>query len=101
MAGINPISISSEVAASRLSGATQSDKYGAAAKEFESIFLSTMLQQAFPEPSEDNPFSGGQAEETWRGFMIDEYAKAIVDKGGLGLSDKIRSELLALQEIQQ
>ncbi|MEZ5839604.1 MAG: rod-binding protein [Hyphomicrobiales bacterium] len=74
------------------------EKAKAAAEEFESIFLSSMLQQAFPKPTADSPFNGGQAEETWRGFMIDEYGKSIAKSGGLGLAEHIQRELLAMQE---
>ena len=72
-------------------------KARASAEEFEAIFLSTMLSEAFPK-TEETPFTGGQAEDTWRGFMIDEYGKAIAKGGGLGIADHIQRELLAMQE---
>ncbi len=72
---------------------------GEAAEEFESVFLTTMLSQAFTNISAEAPFGGGNAEKTWRGFLIEEYAKGIAAQGGLGLADRIKQELLALQEI--
>ncbi|MCC2111838.1 MAG: rod-binding protein [Hyphomicrobiales bacterium] len=69
------------------------------AEEYESVFLTTMLSQAFTEISAEPPFGGGNAEKTWRSFLIEEYAKGIAAQGGLGLADRIKQELLSLQEV--
>ncbi|MCW9001884.1 MAG: hypothetical protein OQJ87_04120, partial [Rhodospirillales bacterium] len=42
------------------------------ASEFESVFLSQMLKPMFAPLDTAPPFGGGQAEEMWRGLMIDE-----------------------------
>jgi Rod binding domain-containing protein len=68
------------------------------AQAFETSFLSQMLKPMFEGLSTDGPFGGGQAEETWRGFMIDAMAKQTVRAGGIGLADQVVSEMLRMQE---
>ncbi len=68
------------------------------AQAFEASFLSQMLKPMFEGLSTDGPFGGGQAEETWRGFMIDAMAKQTVRAGGIGLADQVVSEMLKMQE---
>ena len=68
------------------------------AEAFEASFLAQMLKPMFEGLSTDGPFGGGQAEETWRGFMIDAMAKQTVRAGGIGLTDQVVSEMLRMQE---
>lgn len=68
------------------------------AEAFEASFLSQMLKPMFEGLSTDGPFGGGQAEETWRSFMIDAMAKQTVKAGGVGLADQVVSEMLRMQE---
>lgn len=76
-------------------------KIQAAAEEFESVFLSSMLSHMFAGLDTEGPFGGGQAEETYRGLLIEEYGKAITQSGGIGIADTIARELLSLQEVQE
>ena len=69
-----------------------------AAKEFEAVFISTMLNQMFAGIRTDGPFGGGHGEEQFRGLLVEEYGKAIADAGGFGLADAVRRELIAIQE---
>ena len=69
-----------------------------AAKEFEAVFLNTMLQGMFEGLKTDGPFGGGSAEKTYRSLLVTEYANQISQNGGLGLSDQITRDLIALQE---
>jgi len=69
-----------------------------AATEFESVFLTTMLEGMFEGLNTDAPFGGGSAEKTYRSLLVTEYAKQISNNGGLGLSDEITRDLIALQE---
>ena len=66
--------------------------------EFESVFLSAMLAPMFETLSTDGPFGGGEAEETWRGLLAEQYANSIARSGGIGIADTVFQELLALQE---
>lgn len=68
------------------------------AEDFEAAFLSQMLKPMFEGLKTDGPFGGGDAEGTWRSFMIDAMAKQAVRAGGVGLSDTILSEMIKMQE---
>lgn len=71
------------------------------AEDFEASFLSEMLKPMFEGLSTDGPFGGGEAEGTWRSFMIDAMAKQTVKAGGIGLSGTVMSEMLKMQEARQ
>ena len=75
------------------------EKAAAAAEEFEGVFISVMLKQMFAGLKTEAPFGGGQAEETFRGLMVDEYGKMLAGRGGLGLAEHVQRELLALQDV--
>jgi flagellar protein FlgJ len=68
------------------------------AEDFETSFLSQMLKPMFEGLSTDGEFNGGQAEGTWRSFMIDAMAKQAVKAGGIGLTNVVMSEMLKMQE---
>lgn len=69
-----------------------------AAEEFESVFLSRMLQGMFKGLNTEPPFGGGHSEKVYRSMLVDEYAKGIAAKGGLGLADHVYREILSVQE---
>lgn len=69
-----------------------------AAEEFEAVFLTTMLEGMFAGLKTDAPFGGGNSEKTYRSLLVNEYAKQISQKGGLGIADQITRDLIALQE---
>jgi len=70
------------------------------AQEFEASFLSQMLQPMFANLSAEKPFGGGTGEDMWRSLQVDEYGKAIAQKGGIGLADSVFREMLKLQEVE-
>lgn len=72
-----------------------------AAREFEAVFVSQMLGHMFTGIDPDPMFGGGEAEETWRSMMTDEYGKRISQAGGIGLSDSIVNALIEAQENAQ
>jgi len=74
----------------------QADK---AAREFEAVFLSTIINKMLSSVPTDGPFGGGQGEEMFRSFLGDEYAKSLAGVGGIGLAPVVSAELLALQEV--
>ena len=71
------------------------------AEDFEASFLTQMLKPMFDSLSTEAPFGGGEAESTWRGFLVEAMAKQTVKAGGLGLSDTIVSEMIKMQEQSQ
>lgn len=80
------------------SKATPQAKARAQATEFEQVFLSSMLNQMFSSIDTSGPFHGGQAEETWRGILVDKYAGEIAKSGGIGVADAVYRQLLQVQE---
>lgn len=71
------------------------------AQAFEASFLAQMLKPMFEGLSTDGPFSGGEAEGTWRGFMIEAMAKQTVKAGGIGLADQVVAQMMKMQEQDQ
>ena len=82
-----------------VSGADQA-RIRQTAQEFEATFLAQMLRPMFEGLSTEAPFGGGHAEETWRGFMIDEMGKQISRAGGIGLADHVMAEMIRMQSGQ-
>jgi Rod binding domain-containing protein len=72
-------------------------KAKAAAREFEAVFLGNMFQQLLTGVDGDGPFGGSGALKVWRSFMIDQYAKAFAQKGGIGIASHVYNELLKQQ----
>lgn len=70
-----------------------------AALDFESVYLAQMLQPMFNTVDVDDTFGGGNAEETWRGMLVEEYSKQIVKTGGIGIASTVEREMLKLQEV--
>ncbi|MCP4354276.1 MAG: hypothetical protein GY793_01340 [Proteobacteria bacterium] len=91
------LSTSNRVQVQSLSNKEQMDK---AAKEFESFFVYTMLEQTQPEVDVDSPFSGGSAEQAFRPILNEHIAKEIVESGGIGLKDSIINQINKYQEVE-
>lgn len=71
---------------------------GAAAKDFESMFMAQMLQPMMASVEVDGMFGGGHGEEAMRGLLVQEYGKAMAAGSGSGLSDAVQREMLRMQE---
>lgn len=69
------------------------------AVDFEASFLSQMFQHMFQGVGEDNMFSGGAGEESFKSFMLGEYAKLTAQTGRVGLSQQIEAHMLKMQEV--
>lgn len=70
------------------------------AERFEASFLSQMLKPMFEGLQTNGLFGGGEAEATWRSFLIDEMAKKTVQAGGVGLADTVMAEMIRMQSQQ-
>ncbi|TAH37560.1 MAG: hypothetical protein EYC62_01370 [Alphaproteobacteria bacterium] len=68
-----------------------------AAQDFESVFLNEMMQQMFAGIKTNSQFGGGHGEDMFRSMMVQEYANAMSQKGGLGISDAILKEMIKIQ----
>jgi len=69
-----------------------------AAKQFETVFINEMLGFMYQGVPTNGPFSGGNGEAVMRSMLHEEYAKSIAARGGVGISDTVYRELLAIQE---
>lgn len=58
------------------------------AKELEATFLSAMLAEAGL-GSGTGSFAGGIGEEQFSSFLRDEQARLMVEKGGIGLTERL------------
>ena len=77
---------------------TAPTKLRAEAQELEGVFLNTLVKEMFAGLGKDKSFSGGFAEETWRGMQAEQYAGELAQNGGFGLADALVSDLLAVQQ---
>jgi Rod binding domain-containing protein len=73
-------------------------KVDSASQDFESVFISQMLETAFDTVPTDGPMGGGLGENIFRSMMIQNIGKDMARQGGIGLAPNIRTELLRLQE---
>ena len=69
------------------------------AVEFETHFLAEMYKHMFASIQADEVFGGGAGEETFRSFMVDEYAKLTAQTGRIGLARQIEDHMLKMQEV--
>jgi peptidoglycan hydrolase FlgJ len=69
-----------------------------AAEEFESVFLAQMMAPMFEGLDTDGIGGGGMGEEIFRPMLVERYADALSQSGGVGIADSIVRELMRLQE---
>ncbi|MBL0947116.1 rod-binding protein [Brevundimonas sp.] len=94
----DPLTLSPDLLRPVQTPTLRQDRMRETAIDFEASFLAQMLRPMFQGLSTEAPFGGGQAEETWRSFLIDEMAKQTARSGGIGLADHVMSEMLKMQE---
>ena len=71
-----------------------------AAQDFESVFVSQMMEPMFQGLKTDGMFGGGQGEAVFRSLMIQEVGKEISKSGGVGISDAVFGEMLRMQGLR-
>jgi flagellar protein FlgJ len=97
MAAIAAASTISEVAQA-LSPQAQ-NKIKAVSQQFEGVFLANMFEEMFSGIQEaEGPLGAGEAQGAWRSMLTEEYANSISKNGGIGVSEHVQRELIALQE---
>ena len=69
----------------------------AVADEFESVFLSQMLQTMTAGLGGEGPLGGG--DNAFASLLQDEYAKLISRAGGIGIGETVSRQLIRLQEV--
>lgn len=70
------------------------------AQAFEAVFLGQMAQLMIGSPESDGPFSGGHAEEMFRGVLGEQIGTAMAARGGIGLAPLVMAQIIKLQEGQ-
>lgn len=70
----------------------------ASAEDFEAFFVSHAFEGMYGDLSSDPLFGGGEAENIFRSFLLQEYGKQVARTGGIGVSDMVQKQLLQLQE---
>jgi Rod binding domain-containing protein len=73
------------------------DELRRAAEEFEAVFLSEMLAPMFAGLDSDGLGGGGMGEQIFRPMLIERYAEALSQAGGVGIADSVVREMLRLQ----
>lgn len=63
------------------------------AREFESLFVGMMLKSMRETVGHDKLTGGGHGEEIYRSMLDQEYAKALAERGGIGLSALVERQL--------
>jgi Rod binding domain-containing protein len=72
---------------------SNNEKLMDAAKKLEANFISEMLKSSGAGKSRTH-FGGGAGEDQFSGFLVQEYATAMVEAGGIGLSESIYEALV-------
>ena len=75
------------------------EKMRKAVEDFEAFFISQSFQMMFDSVPVNETFGGGSGEKMFRSMLIDEYGKMAARSGGIGITDKIMSQMLAVQEV--
>jgi Rod binding domain-containing protein len=94
----DPIAVSTDLLRPPPSLANNPARMRETAEAFEASFIAQMLRPMFQGLSTEAPFGGGEAEGTWRGFLVDAMAKQVVRGGGIGLADQVVAQMLKMQE---
>lgn len=98
----------SQTSGSSLSSAIKGGKYAnmtpdkaeAAAKDFETMFVTQMLEQMFGESSGEEAFGNSETNDIYKSLLMDQYGKLISRAGGIGIASYVKQELLKQQEVQ-
>lgn len=90
----SPVQTAAQIAAQR----ENEGRMRKTAEDFEASFLSQMFKPMFEGLNTDTPFGGGEAENTWRSFMLDAMAKQTVKAGGIGMTNIVMAEMIKMQE---
>jgi Rod binding domain-containing protein len=72
-----------------------------AAADFETFFISQVLETLQSGETLQSAFGGGPGETAFKSFLNDAYAQAVQRAGGIGLADRLKAEIIALQAQQQ
>lgn len=81
--------------------AKQRDDIAATAQEFEGVFLGQMAKLMLESVELGSEFSGGHAEETFRGILAEKLGTQMASHGGIGLAPAVMEQMIKMQEGSQ
>jgi Rod binding domain-containing protein len=96
----DPVVVSPDLLRSAAPPRVVPDRMKQTAEAFEASFIAQMLRPMSEGLSTEAPFGGGEAEATWRGFLLDEMGKQVARSGGVGLADHVMAQMIQMQEMQ-
>jgi flagellar protein FlgJ len=73
-------------------------QFARTAQEFESMFVSKMLDSASQGLKSKGAFFGGNAETQFRSLLNEHYGKSVARAGGLGIADAVLAQMIRMQE---
>jgi flagellar protein FlgJ len=76
------------------SGAAEDANLRAVSKDLEAAFLSEMLKHSGLGATSDS-FGGGAGETQFASFLIQEHARLLAERGGIGLAENIYRALVS------
>jgi len=97
---VAPLSLTPSPAATSTAELAKRGQIKQTARDFESSFLSVMMQQMFSGLSTSGPFGGGAGEEMFRSVLTDAMAKQMTRAGGIGVAANVEREMLKLQGLK-
>lgn len=73
----------------------------ATAQEFEGVFLGQMAKLMLESVELGGDFSGGHAEEMFRGILAEKLGGQMAGRGGIGLAPAVMEQMIRMQEGSQ
>ncbi|WP_407698078.1 rod-binding protein [Stakelama tenebrarum] len=77
---------------------TASSPQAETAQQFEAVFLGQMFQLMLENSGEAGEFSGGSAEQVFRGVLAEKLGNEVAKRGGIGLAPTVMDQILRLQQ---
>ena len=73
-----------------------------AAEDFEAMAIGQLLKPMFDTVDNSRgPMGGGAGEAAWTPMLVDQIAKHMAARGGLGLAGPILQQMILMQEVKQ
>ncbi len=83
----------------RLASPADPAKIAKSAQDFEAMAIGQLLEPMFDTvDTAHGLFGGGAGEEAWKPMLVQEFAKQIEARGGLGLAKPVYDAMLRMQE---
>ena len=98
MSELNPIQSISAAAAQPAQPSKPTAKAIATAVDFEAVFLGSMVKTMMETGKPEGGFTGGNAEEMFRGVLAEKLGIEIAKRGGVGLAPMVLEQMVRMQE---